>query len=146
MGTGPGDPVLGDEQWSDIARRTVAGIDPGNGMAPRRPTTAERPKAERQARERPARVRLREVVSLAGAAAAGESEFFNRLQAAGTVIEPHVASSGDLLGYKAALPGGLNSLVTSIATNFFVAQLGILGRFLVRHFEQQTRIPFAAWC
>ncbi|MGW0602352.1 relaxase/mobilization nuclease domain-containing protein [Streptomyces sp. NPDC002640] len=165
----PDDPVLSDEQWADIARRTVAatGIDPGDGAgcrwaavrhaddhihiiatlvredgrrpdhhrsgqraqaecrliekelglhqvapgdgtAARRATSAERYKAERQGRGRPVREELRESVRQEVAGAAGEEEFFDRLASAGVLIRKRIAPSGDLLGYKVALPGDRN--------------------------------------
>ncbi|MQS10205.1 mobilization protein, partial [Streptomyces sp. IF17] len=42
------------------------------------------------------------------AGAWGEEEFFERLAAAGLLIRRRVAPSGDLLGYKVALPGDRN--------------------------------------
>ncbi|MFK0120096.1 relaxase/mobilization nuclease domain-containing protein [Streptomyces sp. NPDC090994] len=166
----PGDRVLSDEEWSDIARRIVAatGIDPGDGQpgcrwaavrhaddhihivatlvtedghrpddyrsgaraqaearliekelglrevapgdgtAAQRPTSAERHKAERQGRERTAREELRETVRRAVAGARSEEEFFDRLAAAGLLIRKRAAPSGDLLGYKVALPDDRN--------------------------------------
>ncbi|MFI2634360.1 relaxase/mobilization nuclease domain-containing protein [Streptomyces collinus] len=165
----PDDPILSDEQWGDIARRTVAatGIDPGDGAgcrwaavrhaddhihiiatlvredgrrpdhhrsgkraqaecrllekelglhqvapgdstAAKRTTSAERHKAERQGRERPAREELRETVRRAVAGATSEEEFFDRLAAAGVLIRKRLAPSGDLLGYKVALPDDRN--------------------------------------
>ncbi|MFI7324284.1 relaxase/mobilization nuclease domain-containing protein [Streptomyces rubiginosohelvolus] len=165
----PGDPILSDEQWGDIARRMVAatGIDPGDGAgcrwaavrhaddhihivatlvredgrrpdhhrsgkraqaecrliekelglhqvapgdgtAAKRATSAERHKAERQGRERPAREELRETVRRAVAGATSEEEFFDRLAAAGLLIRKRIAPSGDLLGYKVGLPDDRN--------------------------------------
>ncbi|MGY9066831.1 relaxase/mobilization nuclease domain-containing protein [Streptomyces sp. CAS3] len=165
----PGDPILPDEQWGDIARRMVAatGIDPGDGAgcrwaavrhaddhihiiatliredgrrpdhhrsgkraqaecrliekelglhqvapgdgtAAKRATSAERHKAEREGRERPAREELRETVRRAVADTTSEEEFFDRLAAAGLLIRKRVAPSGDLLGYKVALPDDRN--------------------------------------
>ncbi|CQR62769.1 relaxase/mobilization nuclease domain-containing protein [Streptomyces leeuwenhoekii] len=165
----PGDPILSDEQWGDIARRVVAasGIDPGDGAgcrwaavrhaddhihiiatlvredgrrpnhhrsgrraqaecrliekelglhqvapgdgtAAKRATSAERYKAEREGRQRPAREELRETVRRAVAGATSEEEFFDRLAAAGLLIRKRVAPSGDLLGYKVALPDDRN--------------------------------------
>ncbi|MET8767685.1 relaxase/mobilization nuclease domain-containing protein [Streptomyces sp. NPDC004658] len=165
----PGDPILSDEQWGDIARRMVAatGIDPGDGAgcrwaavrhaddhihiiatlvredgrrpdhhrsgkraqaecrliekelglhqvapgdgtAAKRATSAERHKAERTGRERPAREELRETVRRAVAGATSEEEFFDRLAAAGLLIRKRVAPSGDLIGYKVALPDDRN--------------------------------------
>lgn len=166
----PGDRILSDEEWADIARRIVAatGIDPGEGQpgcrwaavrhaddhihivatlvtedghrpddfrsgtraqaearliekelglhqvtpgdgtAAQRPTSAERHKAERQGRERTAREELRETVRRAVTGAKRDEEFFDRLAAAGLLIRKRAAPSGDLLGYKVALPDDLN--------------------------------------
>ncbi|MFI9565340.1 MULTISPECIES: relaxase/mobilization nuclease domain-containing protein [Streptomyces] len=166
----PGDRILSDEEWADIARRIVAatGIDPGEGQpgcrwaavrhaddhihivatlvtedghrpddyrsgaraqaearliekelglrqvapgdgtAAQRPTSAERHKAERQGRERTAREELRETVRRAVSGARSDEEFFDRLAAAGLLIRKRAAPSGDLLGYKVALPDDLN--------------------------------------
>ncbi|PTH90486.1 mobilization protein [Streptomyces sp. A244] len=166
----PGDRILSDEEWADIARRIVAatGIDPGDGQpgcrwaavrhaddhihivatlvtedghrpddfrsgaraqaearliekelglrqvapgdgtAAQRPTSAERHKAKRQGRERTAREELRETVRRAVAGARSDEEFFDRLAAAGLLIRKRAAPSGDLLGYKVALPDDLN--------------------------------------
>ncbi|GHA38888.1 mobilization protein [Streptomyces tauricus] len=165
----PDDPILSDEQWAGIARRTVAatGIDPGDGAgcrwaavrhaddhihiiatliredgrrpdhhrsgqraqtecrliekelglhqvasgdgtAAKRATSAERHKAKRQGRERTARDQLRELVRRAVAGAMGEEEFFDRLAATGVLIRKRLAPSGDLLGYKVALPQDRN--------------------------------------
>ncbi|MFJ8697809.1 relaxase/mobilization nuclease domain-containing protein [Streptomyces ardesiacus] len=83
-------------------------VAPGDGTAARRPTSAERHKAERQGRERTAREELRETVRRAVAGARGDEEFFDRLAAAGLLIRKRAAPSGDLLGYKVALPDDLN--------------------------------------
>ncbi|MGW2822149.1 relaxase/mobilization nuclease domain-containing protein [Streptomyces sp. NPDC001443] len=83
-------------------------VAPGDGTAAQRPTSAERHKAERQGRERTAREELRETVRRAVAGATSEKEFFDRLAAAGVLIHKRVAPSGDLLGYKVALPDDLN--------------------------------------
>ncbi|MEU8543154.1 mobilization protein [Streptomyces sp. NPDC048717] len=80
----------------------------GDGTAAQRPTSAERHKAARQGRERTAREELRETVRQAVAGALSEAEFFARLAAAGLLVRTRVAPSGDLLGYKVALPGDLN--------------------------------------
>ncbi|MCL7381252.1 relaxase/mobilization nuclease domain-containing protein [Streptomyces sp. 35G-GA-8] len=166
----PEDPILSDEDWAAIARRTVAAtgvapdgderacrwaavrhaddhihivatlvrddgrrprlhnearraqaearrieadyglrrVTPGDGTAAKRPTSAERHKAERQGRERTSREELREHVRRAVAGAQGEEEFFDRLAAAGLLIRKRAAPSGDLLGYKVALPDDRN--------------------------------------
>ncbi|MFE5124986.1 mobilization protein [Streptomyces sp. NPDC056669] len=83
-------------------------LDKGDGTAARRPTSAERHKAERQGRERTAREELRETVRSAVAGATSEEEFFDRLASAGLLIRKRVAPSGDLLGYKVALPDDRN--------------------------------------
>ncbi|MFJ8838675.1 relaxase/mobilization nuclease domain-containing protein [Streptomyces sp. NPDC102424] len=95
------------------ARRIEADYDlhrvtPGDGTAAKRPTSAERHKAERQGRERTVREELRETVRGASAGAASTDEFFDRLAADGLLIRKRIAPSGDLLGYKVALPGDRN--------------------------------------
>ncbi|GAA3087817.1 relaxase/mobilization nuclease domain-containing protein [Streptomyces roseofulvus] len=83
-------------------------LKPGDGTAAQRPTSAERHKAERQGRERTAREELRETVRRAVAGAVSEEEFFGRLAAAGLLVKTRVAPSGDLLGFKVALPDDRN--------------------------------------
>ncbi|MEU0843954.1 mobilization protein [Streptomyces sp. NPDC005962] len=83
-------------------------VAPGDGTAAQRPTSAERHKADRQGRERTAREELRETVRRAVTGATSDGEFFDRLAAAGLLIRKRVAPSGDLLGYKVALPDDLN--------------------------------------
>ncbi|MEV0259535.1 relaxase/mobilization nuclease domain-containing protein [Streptomyces sp. NPDC050732] len=78
-------------------------INPGDGTAAKRPTSAERHKAERQGREQTAREELRETVRRAVAGATSDEEFFDRLAAAGLLVRKRRAPSGDLLGYKVAL-------------------------------------------
>ncbi|MBT2416124.1 mobilization protein [Streptomyces sp. ISL-12] len=83
-------------------------LNKGDGTAARRPTSAERHKAERQGRVRTAREELRETVRRAVAGARSEDEFFDRLAAAGLLIRKRTAPSGDVLGYKVALPDDRN--------------------------------------
>ncbi|MFF4767403.1 relaxase/mobilization nuclease domain-containing protein [Streptomyces sp. NPDC001255] len=83
-------------------------VAPGDGTAARRPTSAERHKAERQGRERTAREELRETVRRAVAGATSDAEFFDRLSAAGLLVDIRTAPSGDRLGYKVALPDDRN--------------------------------------
>lgn len=83
-------------------------VAPGDGTAAQRPTSAERHKAERQGRERTAREELRETVRRAVAGTQNEGEFFDRLASAGLLVHKRVAPSGDLLGYKVALPDDRN--------------------------------------
>ncbi|WP_328971561.1 relaxase/mobilization nuclease domain-containing protein [Streptomyces goshikiensis] len=80
----------------------------GDGTAAQRPTSAERHKAERQGRERTAREELRETVRRAVAGTQSEGEFFERLASAGLLVHKRIAPSGDLLGYKVALPDDRN--------------------------------------
>ncbi|MGP3635421.1 relaxase/mobilization nuclease domain-containing protein [Streptomyces sp. 24-1644] len=83
-------------------------LSTGDGTAAQRPTSAERHKARRQGRERTAREELRESVRGAVTGARSEEEFFGRLAAAGLLIRKRKAPSGDLLGYKVALPDDRN--------------------------------------
>ncbi|MFJ1730200.1 relaxase/mobilization nuclease domain-containing protein [Streptomyces sp. NPDC088254] len=83
-------------------------LNKGDGTGAKRPTSAERHKAERQGRERTAREELRETVRRAVTGARSDEEFFDRLAAAGLLIRKRAAPSGDLLGYKVALPDDLN--------------------------------------
>ncbi|MFE3900120.1 relaxase/mobilization nuclease domain-containing protein [Streptomyces sp. NPDC059153] len=83
-------------------------LNTGDGTAAQRPTSAERHKAQRQGRERTAREELRETVRRAVTGARSEEEFFGRLAAAGLLIRKRAAPSGDLLGYKVALPDDHN--------------------------------------
>ncbi|MET9153211.1 relaxase/mobilization nuclease domain-containing protein [Streptomyces griseoflavus] len=84
-------------------------VSPGDGTAAKRPTSAERHKADRRGRQRTPREELREAVRLSAAGAASEEEFFDRLAAAGLLIRRRVAPSGDTLGYTVALPGDRNA-------------------------------------
>ncbi|WP_217570633.1 relaxase/mobilization nuclease domain-containing protein [Streptomyces sp. GbtcB7] len=83
-------------------------LNKGDGTAAKRPTSAERHKAERLGKDRASREELRETVRRAVAGATSETEFFDRLAAAGVLIRKRVAPSGDLLGYKVALPDDRN--------------------------------------
>ncbi|WP_328544090.1 relaxase/mobilization nuclease domain-containing protein [Streptomyces europaeiscabiei] len=83
-------------------------VPPGDGTAAKPPTSAERHKARREGREQAAREELRETVRRAVAGAMSEEEFFDRLAAAGLLIRKRAAPSGDLLGYKVALPDNRN--------------------------------------
>ncbi|WP_053744570.1 relaxase/mobilization nuclease domain-containing protein [Streptomyces sp. NRRL WC-3618] len=83
-------------------------VPPGDGTAAKPPTSAERHKAQREGREQAAREELREAVRRAVAGAMSEEEFFDRLAAAGLLIRKRAAPSGDLLGYKVALPDNRN--------------------------------------
>ncbi|MCX4764139.1 relaxase/mobilization nuclease domain-containing protein [Streptomyces sp. NBC_01275] len=80
----------------------------GDGTAAKRPTSAERHKAERLGQEDASRELLLEHVHRALAGAADEDEFFDRLAAGGVRIHKRVAPSGDALGYKVAMPRDRN--------------------------------------
>ncbi|MFG2996617.1 relaxase/mobilization nuclease domain-containing protein [Streptomyces sp. NPDC048340] len=83
-------------------------LNTGDRTAAQRPTSAERHKAEREHRDRTPREELRETVRRAVAGAGSDSEFFDRLTAAGLLVRRRVAPSGDLLGYTVALPDDRN--------------------------------------
>ncbi len=83
-------------------------VAPGDGTAAKRTTSAERHKAERQGRDRAAREELRETVRRAVAGAASTDEFLGRLKDAGLLVRTKVLPSGDLKGYKVALPDDRN--------------------------------------
>ncbi|MFB6437862.1 relaxase/mobilization nuclease domain-containing protein [Streptomyces sp. NPDC056411] len=83
-------------------------VTPGDGTAAKRPTRAERHKAERLGQEDASRELLRERVRRALAGAANETEFFDRLAAEGVRINKRLAPSGDALGYKVAMVGDRN--------------------------------------
>ncbi|MFC8202216.1 relaxase/mobilization nuclease domain-containing protein [Streptomyces sp. NPDC057298] len=83
-------------------------LNAGDGTAAKRPTSAERHKANRQGKERTPREELRETVRRTAAGVASEQEFFDRLAAAGLLVSQRVAPSGDLLGYKVALTDDRN--------------------------------------
>ncbi|WP_327352799.1 relaxase/mobilization nuclease domain-containing protein [Streptomyces sp. NBC_01304] len=83
-------------------------VNVGDGTAAKRPSSAERHKANRQGKERTPREELRETVRRAAAGVISEQEFFDRLTAAGLLVHQRVAPSGDLLGYKVALSDDRN--------------------------------------
>ncbi|MFE7659555.1 relaxase/mobilization nuclease domain-containing protein [Streptomyces celluloflavus] len=83
-------------------------LNTGDGTAARRPTSAERHKANRHNQERTPRETLRETVRQAVAGAHSEEEFFARLAASGLLILQRVAPSGDHIGYTVALPDDRN--------------------------------------
>ncbi|MFD6227038.1 relaxase/mobilization nuclease domain-containing protein [Streptomyces sp. NPDC060232] len=83
-------------------------LNEGDRTAAQRPTSAERAKAERTGRAEPPRETLRDHVRQALAGAADEDEFFRRLTEAGLRLDKRLAPSGDVLGYKVALPGDRN--------------------------------------
>ena len=167
----PGDRLLSDEEWAEVARRVVAAagiaqpgdpdgcrwiavrhdpehihimativrgdlrqarlngdaqraqdecrqiekdlslkeLNPGDGTAAKRPTSAEGHKAERLGRGEPVRLQLRDAVRRAVAGAADEAEFLERLKTAGLLVNLKIAPSGDILGYSVAHPDDRNA-------------------------------------
>jgi hypothetical protein len=83
-------------------------VAPGDGTAAKPPTSPERHKAERESRYRTAREELRETVRRAVAGATSTDEFLGRLKDAGLLVRTKVLPSGDLRGYKVALPDDRN--------------------------------------
>lgn len=72
--------------------------------AAKRPTRAEQEKAKRLGHTKTAREQLRHTVRTALSHAQGLDEFFNLLADAGIQVETRNLPSGDLIGYKVALP------------------------------------------
>ncbi|MDF3140874.1 MULTISPECIES: mobilization protein [unclassified Streptomyces] len=83
-------------------------VAPGDGTAAKPPTSPERHKAERESRDRTAREELRETVRRAVAGATSTDEFLGRLKDAGLLVRTKVLPSGELQGYKVALPDDRN--------------------------------------
>ncbi|CAL9512853.1 mobilization protein [Streptomyces sp. NRRL F-5630] len=84
-------------------------VTQGDGTAAKRPTSAERHKADRRGQHRTPREELRSAVRRSVAGAASEEEFFDRLASAGLLIRRRIAPSGDTLGYTVALPSDRNA-------------------------------------
>jgi hypothetical protein len=80
---------------------------PGDRTAARRPSRAETEKAARRGLDEAPRVTLRRQVTTAAAGAAGEREFFQRLEAAGVEVRKRFSAKnpGQVTGYAVALPG-----------------------------------------
>ncbi|MHC0433832.1 relaxase family protein [Streptomyces sp. O3] len=72
--------------------------------AAKRPTRAEQEKAKRLGHDKAVRERLRHTVRTALSHAADLDEFFNLLADTGLQVETRTLPSGDLQGYKVALP------------------------------------------
>ncbi|WP_107499081.1 MULTISPECIES: relaxase/mobilization nuclease domain-containing protein [unclassified Streptomyces] len=80
----------------------------GDGTAVTCATSAERHKADRRGQEATSRDLLREHVHQALAGATDETEFFDRLTAAGVRVKKRLAPSGDVIGYSVAMVGDRN--------------------------------------
>ncbi|MFI1382950.1 mobilization protein [Embleya sp. NPDC020886] len=92
-----------EEEWGLVR------VDRPDRTAARRPTDAERRKAERRGRTTTPREQLREMVRTAVAAASNETEFFAALDRLGVQIRKRVLPSGDVGGYNVALPDDTNA-------------------------------------
>ncbi|MEU9453086.1 relaxase/mobilization nuclease domain-containing protein [Streptomyces sp. NPDC048277] len=77
--------------------------------AAKRPTRAETEKAARNGRDQPVREQLRLMVRTALSHAHSVEEFLNLLADAGLQVETRTLPSGDLKGYKVALPDDTNT-------------------------------------
>ncbi|UGQ10964.1 relaxase/mobilization nuclease domain-containing protein [Yinghuangia sp. ASG 101] len=83
-------------------------LNTGDGTAAKRPTSAERAKAERAGTKLTPREQLRDAVRLAATGAANEREFFARLRRSGVLVKERTAPSGDITGYAVALVADRN--------------------------------------
>ncbi|OIV37375.1 hypothetical protein BIV57_11345, partial [Mangrovactinospora gilvigrisea] len=83
-------------------------LNPGDGTHSKRPTSAEQHKARRTGRTTTAREQLRTTARQCLAAADSDTDYLQRLRAAGVRVKVRHAPSGDLLGYSLALPGDRN--------------------------------------
>ncbi|MQS09401.1 relaxase/mobilization nuclease domain-containing protein, partial [Streptomyces alkaliphilus] len=84
-------------------------LNPGDGTAAPRPTGREHFKARRRGHTATSRELLRARVRKAAAVAGDEEQFFALLTDLGARVEKRYAPSGDVLGYKVALPGDTNA-------------------------------------
>ncbi|MFI9834584.1 mobilization protein [Streptomyces sp. NPDC051913] len=97
------------EEEFDLTRLSHGRQAAAGTPAAKRPTRAEQEKAKRTGRTRTVREELRHVVRTALAHAKNLEEFFNLLADAGLQVETRTLPSGDLQGYKVALPGDTNA-------------------------------------
>ncbi|MEU3408537.1 relaxase/mobilization nuclease domain-containing protein [Streptomyces sp. NPDC006670] len=81
----------------------------GDHTAAKRPTRAEKEKALRAGHTATPRERLRTTVRTTVAAATGTEEFFTILRGSGVLVNIQHFPSGDIRGYKVALPGDTNA-------------------------------------
>lgn len=116
--------VCGDlstpRNWNDYPRadKECAAIEKEYGLrqvvrgdrtAAKRPTRAEQEKARRTGSATTPRERLRTTVRTAVAAATSTEEFFNILRSTKVLVDIQYFPSGDIRGYKVALPGDTNA-------------------------------------
>ncbi|MGA5128231.1 relaxase/mobilization nuclease domain-containing protein [Streptomyces olivoreticuli] len=106
--------------WNDYLRadKELAAIERDYGLrqvvrgdrtAAERPTRAEKEKARRTGHRLTARERLRATIRTVASAATTEEEFLAMLSGSGVLVEAQRFPSGDLRGYKAALPDDTNA-------------------------------------
>ncbi|MCZ4509774.1 mobilization protein [Streptomyces sp. ActVer] len=107
--------------------RVVHGPEAAAGTsAVKRSTRAEEEKAKRQGHDKTARERLRHTVRTALSHAKDLDEFFNLLADAGLQVETRTLPSGDLQGYKVALPDAGTPIWfsgSSLATDLSLPQI-----------------------
>ncbi|WP_155059118.1 relaxase/mobilization nuclease domain-containing protein [Streptomyces blattellae] len=92
------------EEDFGLTRVARGSEDAAGTSAVKRSTRAEEEKAKRLGRDKTARERLRHIVRTALSHAKDLDEFFNLLADAGLQVETRTLPSGDLQGYKVALP------------------------------------------
>lgn len=106
--------------WNDYltADKELAAIEKDYGLrhlvrgdrtAAERPTRAEKEKAQRTGHRLTARERLRATIRTVVSAATTEEEFLAMLSGSGLLVEAQHFPSGDLRGYKVALPDDTNA-------------------------------------
>ncbi|MHA7961266.1 relaxase/mobilization nuclease domain-containing protein [Streptomyces sp. L500] len=106
--------------WNDYLRadKELAAIEKDYGLrqvvrgdrtAAERPTRAEKEKARRTGHRLTARERLRATIRTVASAATAEEEFLAMLSGSGVLVEAQRFPSGDLRGYKVALPDDTNA-------------------------------------
>ncbi|MCP3758371.1 relaxase/mobilization nuclease domain-containing protein [Streptomyces sp. TBY4] len=81
----------------------------GDRTAAKRPTRAEKEKAQRSGYSATPRERLRTIARTAVTVATSTEEFFTLLEGAGALVEIQYFPSGDIRGYKIALDGDRNA-------------------------------------
>ncbi|MEV7118254.1 relaxase/mobilization nuclease domain-containing protein [Kitasatospora griseola] len=85
-------------------------LNPGDGTAAPRPTSAEQAKAQRAGHRQTAKQWLQEQAQAVAATSRNEQEYFSTLAALGIHIRYRIGpETGDVLGYSLARPGDLNA-------------------------------------
>lgn len=93
-------------RWAE-QRFGLTGTPARDRTASKRPTRAESEKATRTGRSEPPRAQLRRQVRTALAGASNQTDFLERLNAAGVLVRPRFSerTPGEVTGYAVALPG-----------------------------------------